>query len=104
MKIFLSVPMKNKTKEEIEATISQMKAQVNNRFPNTNLEFINTYVEDKPPYDTSNEAIWYLGKSLEILSQCSVLVCLKDLDPIYNGCIIEKEVAKRYGLKIIELE
>ncbi|MBO7691202.1 MAG: hypothetical protein J6T10_01030, partial [Methanobrevibacter sp.] len=67
------------------------------------VDFINTIVEDKPPYATNNQAIWYLGKSIELLSQCDILVCKKNVDN-YNGCFIEKEIAKRYGLEIIEVE
>ena len=101
MKAFISVPMKGKTKEEIENTINIMKNKAIEEAGN-DVEFINTIVQDKPPYNTNNEAIWYLGKSIELLSQCEILVCLKDIDN-YNGCYIEKEIAKRYGLKIIEL-
>lgn len=99
-KAFISVPMKGKTKEEIENTINIMKNKVIEEAGN-DVEFINTIVQDKPPYNTNNEAIWYLGKSIELLSQCEILICLKNIDN-YNGCYIEKEIAKRYGLKIIE--
>lgn len=101
-KVFISVPMKDKTKEEIERTISNMKYKATIELGN-DAEFINTIVEDKPPYNTNNEAVWYLGKSIELLSQCDALVCLKEIENKYNGCIIEKEIAKRYGLQIIEL-
>lgn len=98
---FISVPMKNRFKEEIEEDIAMMKAKVRRTYPD--VEFINTIVEDKPPYNTNNQAVWYLGKSIELLSQCDILVCKKNVDE-YNGCFIEKEIAKRYDLKIIEVE
>lgn len=102
MKIaFISVPMKNRFKYEIETDIIAMKSKAIKKFDN--VEFINTIVEDKPPYETNNEAIWYLGKSIELLSQCDILVCKKNVDG-YNGCYIEKEIAKRYGLEIVEVE
>ena len=99
---FISVPMKNRFKVEIERDIAHMKAITLIRTLDE-VEFINTIVEDKPPYETNNEAIWYLGKSIELLSQCDILVCKKNVDK-YNGCFIEKEIAKRYGLEIIEVE
>ena len=101
-KVFISVPMKDKTKEEIKNTISIMKCKAIEE-AGIDVEFINTIVQEKPPYNTNNEAIWYLGKSIELLSQCDALVCLKEIESKYNGCIIEKEIAKRYGLQIIEL-
>ena len=101
-KVFISVPMKGKTKEEIENAIIKMKNIAKEKVGN-DVEFINTLVQDKPPYETNNQAIWYLGKSIELLSQCKILVCLKDIEN-YNGCFIEKEIAKRYGLSVIEVE
>lgn len=100
-KAFISVPMKNKHKKEIENDINVMKAKVEEMYDN--VHFVNTIVEDKPPYETNNEAIWYLSKSIELLSYCDILVCKKNVDK-YNGCFIEKEIAKRYGLEIIEVE
>ncbi len=101
-KAFISVPMRGKTKEEIESKISEMKEATKNTVGD-DVEFINTIVLDKPPYETNNQAIWYLGKSIEILSQCQVLVCLKDVGD-YNGCFIEKEIAKRYNLTVVEVD
>lgn len=100
-KAFISVPMKNRFKSEIEYDIMNMKLKTIEKI--ANVEFINTIVEDKPPYETNHESIWYLGKSIELLSQCDILVCKKNVDN-YNGCFIEKEIAKRYGLEIIEVE
>ena len=99
---FISLPMKDKTKEEIEKMIIAMTYKATIELGN-DIKVINTIVKDKPPYNTNNEAIWYLGKSIELLSQCDVFVCLKEIENKYNGCIIEKEIAKRYGLKIIEV-
>lgn len=101
-KAFISVPMKGRTKEEIENTITDMKNIAKEKIGG-DIEFINTIVQDKPPYETNNQAIWYLGKSIELLSQCEIFVCLKNIEN-YNGCFIEKEVAKRYGLSVIEIE
>lgn len=102
MKIaFISVPMMNRFKFEIEQDILSMQKVVDEKYED--VEFIHTIVEDKPPYGTSNEAIWYLGKSIELLSKCDILVCKKNVDN-YNGCYIEKEIAKRYGIEIIEVE
>ena len=98
---FISVPMKNRSKYEIEGDILAMKSKAIKKFDD--IQFINTIVEDKPPYATNNQAIRYLGKSIELLSQCDILVCKKNVDN-YNGCFIEKEIAKRYGLEIIEVE
>lgn len=102
IKAFISVPMKGKEKEEIDKTIAEMKKIATYEI-GPDVEFVNTMVQEKPPYKDGNEAIWYLGKALEILSQCRILVYLKGSE-IYNGCFIEKEAAKRYGLLLLEID
>ena len=101
-KVFISVPMKGRTKENIEKSIEKMKT-IASTLLDEEVEFINTIVEEKPPYNTSKEAIWYLGKSIEILSQCDVLVCLNDIYD-FSGCIIEEKVALEYNMQVIELQ
>ena len=49
-KAFISVPMKGKTREEIEQTINLMKNKAIEEAGN-DIEFINTIVQDKPPYE-----------------------------------------------------
>ena len=100
---FISIPVKNRTREEIEAQLKRMKEIAIFKLDDR-VEFINTTILDRMPYDTKFEAVWYLGKSIQLLSQCDTLVCLKNIDNKYNGCIIEKEIAKRYGLYIVEVD
>lgn len=102
IKAFISVPMKGKEKEEIEQMIAEMK-EIAMYELGKDVEFVNTMVQEEPPYKNGNEAVWYLGKSLEILSQCGLLIYPKGSE-IYNGCFIEREVAKRYGLLLLEIE
>lgn len=108
-KVFLSVPMKNRTKENIEKSLEKMKAITKIALENEEIEFINTLVEEQPPYKTENEAVWYLGKSIQLLSQADILVCV---DAPYwmraNGCENEKKIFRDYmcnqnELKYIEL-
>lgn len=103
-KVFISVPMRGRKKEDIEKSISKMKKIALAMLPeDEEYEFINTEVKEVPPYNTHNEAVWYLGKSIELLSQCDILVCVDD---IYNypGCYTERDVARRYGIKVLCLD
>ena len=104
-KVFISVPMKGRTKENIEKSIEKMK-KVATAYLDEELEFVNTIVQDKPPYETNKEhtAVWYLGKSLEILSQCDIFLGVYDTFPKYKGCYIENKVADTYGIKRVMLE
>jgi hypothetical protein len=96
-KLFVSVPMKGRTEEEIKASIQKMK-KIAEIYEGEKLELIDSYIEDNPPKD-NNEAVWYLGESLKKLAQADVFIGINDAWD-WNGCYIETETAKRYGIKI----
>lgn len=95
-KLFVSVPMKGRTEEEIKASIQKMK-KIAEIYEGEELELIDSYIEDNPPKD-NNEDVWYLGESLKKLAQADVFV---GIDDVWNwsGCYIESEVAVRYEIK-----
>ena len=100
-KLFVSVPMKGRTEDEIKASIQKMK-KIAEVYEGEELELIDSYVEDNPPKD-NNQAIWYLGKSLEKLSQADVFIGIINAWR-WNGCAVECEVAKRYDLNMITVD
>ena len=95
-KLFVSVPMKGRTEEEIKSSIQKMK-KIAEIYEGEELELIDSYIEDNPPKG-SKEAVWYLGESLKKLAQADVFV---GIDEAYdwNGCYIERDTAQRYGIK-----
>lgn len=95
-KLFVSVPMKGRTEEEIKASIQKMK-KIAEIYEGEELELIDSYIEDNPPKD-SKEAVWYLGEGLKKLAQADVFI---GIDEAYdwNGCYIERDTAQRYGIK-----
>lgn len=102
-KLFISVPMKGRMEENIRNSIEKMHRIAEAVF-GEELEVIDSYIEHKPPQN-SNEAIWYLGKSLEKLSKADYFIGIRWSD-CFGGCNIESEVAIRYGIKtyLVELE
>lgn len=95
-KLFVSVPMKGRTEQEIKASIQKMK-KIAEIYEGEELELIDSYIEDNPPKD-SKEAVWYLGESLKKLAQADVFIGINDAWD-WNGCYIENDVASRYGIK-----
>lgn len=95
-KLFVSVPMKGRTEEEIKASIQKMK-KIAEIYEGEELELIDSYIEDNPPKD-NNQAIWFLGKSLEKLATADVFIGIEDAWD-WNGCYVEQEVANRYRIK-----
>ena len=95
-KLFVSVPMKGRTEEEIRKTIDKMK-KIAEIYEGEELELIDSYIDDNPPKD-NNQAIWFLGKSLEKLATADIFIGISEVWD-WNGCYVEKEVAHRYGIK-----
>ena len=95
-KLFISCPMKGRTKENILKSMEGMHKYAELMF-GEELEVIHTYVEEEPPYKNGKEAVWYLGKSLELLSQADYFVGIR-WEEEWNGCRIERETAELYGI------
>lgn len=95
-KLFVSIPMKGRTEEEIKASIQKMK-KIAEVYEGEELELIDSYVEDNAPKN-NNQPIWYLGKSLEKLSEADIFIGIED-DFDWSGCYIERITAHRYGIK-----
>lgn len=95
-KLFVSVPMKGRTEEEIKASIQKVK-KIAEIYEGEELELIDNYIEDNPPKD-SKEAVWYLGESLKKLAQADVFIGIcENYD--WNSCQIERETAGKYDIK-----
>lgn len=95
-KLFVSVPMKGRTEEEIKASIQKMK-KIAEIYEGEELELIDSYIEDNPPKN-NNEAVWYLGESLKKLAQADVFIGICESYD-WSGCQIERETAEKYGIK-----
>lgn len=95
-KLFVSVPMKGRTEEEIKASIQKMK-KIAEIYEGEELELIDSYIEDDPPKD-SKKAVWYLGESLKKLAQADVFIGIDEVHD-WNGCYIERDTAQSYGIK-----
>ena len=98
-KLFVSVPMRGRTEESIKNSIECMHKIAEIAF-GEELELIDSYIEDNPPV-TKNQSIWYLGKSIELLSQADYFigVDLYGYSSCYPGCCVENQVASGYDVK-----
>ena len=97
-KIFISQPMKDKTNQEIEQERKEIIEKAEKYFGE--IEVIDSFFIFFPHYV---KPLWFLGKSLELLSNADVIVLGKDWENA-RGCRIEHECAIQYGIKIAYLE
>ena len=95
-RLFISQPMKDKTDEEIKAIRAKIVADAS-KLINDDIEIIDSFFE-KAPHNA--RPLWFLGKSLELLSTADIAYFAEDWSK-YRGCKIEHECAVLYGINII---
>ena len=99
-KLFISQPMRGLTDEEILKVREEIKARAEHVIGEP-LELIDSFIEDYPGEINKSIPVWYLGKSIQFLSQADIVYFGGDWRNA-RGCKIEHEVADKYGIKIIE--
>lgn len=100
VKIFISQLMKDKTNQEIEQERKEIIEKIRKHFKKIKIEVIDSFIKDTP-HDA--KPLWFLGKSLELLSNANVIVLGKGWKNS-RGCRIEHECAVQYGIPIIYIE
>lgn len=97
-KLFVSVPMRGRTEENIRASIKKMHKMAEIIF-GEELEVIPSYIEDRPPKN-SNEAVWYLGKSIQLMSEADYFIGTYSYlgGTVYPGCEIESSISSNYNI------
>ena len=94
-KLFISVPMRDKSDIQICKAMEKMHKIAEAVF-GEELEVIPSYIEHNPPKDC-REAVWYLGESIKKLAEADYFVGVED-SYAYNGCVAERSVANMYDI------
>jgi hypothetical protein len=95
-KLFVSVPMKGRTEEEIKYSITKMH-RIAEAYEGEELELIDSYIAEAPPVGC-NQSVWYLSKSIEKLAEADIFIGIRDTTG-WPGCKIEVDTAKAYNIK-----
>ena len=94
-RLFISQPMRNKTDEEIlqerEHAIKRVRELLGD------VEVIDSFFKDVL---TDTSPLWFLGRSLELLSTADVVYFCNGWDTA-RGCRIEQMCAVEYGINRI---
>lgn len=100
MKVFISQVMRGLTDEEIlktrEEAIEFAKTTIGLASGDT-VEIIDSFFQSAP---TEAKPLWFLGKSLELLSTADVCLFVGDWENA-RGCRIEHECCVQYGISRI---
>ena len=92
----ISQPMMGKSDEEISKERILAVKKIEEMFSDSDVTVPYTLFDfgDKPP-------LFYLAKSLEVMSQCDGVYFMKGWENA-RGCRIEREAAEKYGIWVKE--
>ena len=90
-KIMISQPMQGKSEEQIKNERAEI---IKNIIANGD-EYIDTIIKEDAPKN-SNPGMWYLAKSIEIMSKVDIVYFMKNWEKA-RGCRIENKICQDYG-------
>lgn len=96
-KLFISQPMRDKTNEQIIQE-REKAVKIAQELVGEEIEVIDSFFENAP-HDA--KPLWFLGKSLELLSTADVAFFVKGWEE-YRGCRIEQLAASQYGIPVLQ--
>lgn len=94
-KVFISMPMRGKTNEEIEQRRKEIIEDVKLKLGN-DTEIIDSFFKDAPH---DSKPLWFLGESIKLLSTADFIVLDEGWQDA-RGCRIERECALEYEIGI----
>ena len=96
-KLFISQPMKGKSDADI---LAERKKAIKSAERNLGepVEVIDSFFQNAP---ADARPLWFLGKSLELLSTADIAYFAKGWEDA-RGCRIENQCAIEYGIEVIE--
>ena len=109
--VFLSLPMKNRTDEDIKQTIKSMARIILAMYPGEDIQFVDNFSSshsftNEDEDEAKNKSLLYLGEAIKKMAKCDYIAVIENHNcELYNyrGCYIEAEVARKYGLHFITI-
>ena len=99
-KLFISQPMRGLSDEQILKAREEIRERVSQRV-DEDVEIIDSFISDYPGEINKQIPVWYLGKSIQLLSQADIAYFGGDWSNA-RGCKIEHSIAEAYGIEIVE--
>lgn len=96
MKVMISQPMNGRTNEEILKERNIVIKKLNE----LHIEVVDTVFNDLDETKFRRPALGYLSRSIRVMSEVDAVIFIGNWRQA-RGCIVEYEVATRYGIKIL---
>lgn len=97
MKLFVSQPMSDRTNEQIKEEREYLIELAKKVLNTEDIEVIDSFFEGAPH---NANPLWFLSKSIELLSTADVAIFSKDWDN-YRGCRAEEQICSLYNIDTI---
>lgn len=97
MKIFISMPMKSKSVEQVRVEMNKVFEFIKAKLPEA--ELVDSIIEDAAKTIAmrgDDVGVWFLGESLKRMSQADLVFFVNDWKD-FRGCSVERQVADAYG-------
>lgn len=101
IKVFITQPMRGLSDEDILNVRKDIIDNIQIILNGEEFDVIDSFFDSYPGYINKHIPIWYLSKSIELMSEADIAYFAKGWSE-YRGCRIEYQVAKEYGICIIE--
>ena len=99
-KLFISQPMRGLTDDEILKSREEIRIKAE-KIIGEPVELIDSFISEYPGEINKHVPVYYLGKSLQFLSQADIAYFGGDWKNA-RGCIIEHDVAVQYSIDRLE--
>lgn len=97
MKVFLSHPMNGLSESEIMSIRDSAYTYLQAVYGNIKI-IDNLHMYEAPK---NSGRLWYLGRSIQQMEEADAIYFCGDWEDA-RGCLIERQVAEKYGLRILE--
>lgn len=94
LKVFISQPFGNKSKIEIKRGRRELKRELERQ----GYEVLETIIE----LESGATPLKYLSRLIEIMDKADIVIFMKGWERA-RGCVIEHEIALRYGKCVMEI-
>lgn len=103
MKIFISMPMKAKSTEQVRVEMGKVFDYISKKLPDA--ELVDSIIDgaDKDIAIKGDDVgVWYLGESIKRMAEADIVFFVNNWKD-FRGCQTERLVADRYGKFCIEI-
>ena len=104
MKIFISMPMKAKSTEQVRSEMKKVFEYIKDKLPEA--ELIDSVIDgaDKEiALKGDDMGLWYLSKSIEMLTGADIVFFVNNWAD-FRGCSVERKIAEDYGKFCVDIK